>query len=306
MQILLNIKNNFSTVLSSKKDQSVESLRGIALILMVIGHVIGQNEFEGMRLPDNSFYHYLYYSLMYIRMPLFTAIAGYVYSLRPVNDGSGIIGFMKAKFRRILLPLIFVSTIHFLFQTFVPAVNSSREMKDLLYIFIYPYAHFWYLQALFIVFLVISIIDSLGILNSIWKWILLLLFFFLLHSTIQFPSFFSLNQAFYLLPFFILGCVIKRFEIKIFQHNLTIYSIAFLFIIGIIIQQYAWFNNIDYFRDRNNLVGMLIGVFGLLLLFKFRFYSPFLSIIGYYSYGIYLFHVFGTSSSRILLETLNI
>ncbi len=69
----------------AKQDNSVQTLRGFAIILVVMGHVIGYKGDEGMKVADDSFWRYMYYTLEYFRMPLFTVISGWVYTLRPVS-----------------------------------------------------------------------------------------------------------------------------------------------------------------------------------------------------------------------------
>ena len=92
-----------------KKDQSIETLRGLAIILMVAGHVIGNTSAHGMRVEDDSVFRHIYFSLKFLRMPLFTVISGYVYALRPLN--TTMIGrFIKGKARRILVPMVAVGT----------------------------------------------------------------------------------------------------------------------------------------------------------------------------------------------------
>ena len=48
---------------SSRKDLSIQSLRGLALILMVAGHVIGIGPDRGMQVADDSAWRYLYLAL---------------------------------------------------------------------------------------------------------------------------------------------------------------------------------------------------------------------------------------------------
>ena len=54
----------------AKKDPHIETLRGLAIILVVFGHIIGYDKTGGMRVADDSKYRYLYFSLEYIRMPI--------------------------------------------------------------------------------------------------------------------------------------------------------------------------------------------------------------------------------------------
>ncbi|MBW2464545.1 MAG: acyltransferase, partial [Deltaproteobacteria bacterium] len=99
----------------SKKDASIETLRGIAILMMVAGHVIGHDVHAGMRVADDSTWRYVYSSFEYVRLPLFTCISGFVYALHPVT-AQNFRAFLVGKAHRVLLPLFFVGTLQFLLR----------------------------------------------------------------------------------------------------------------------------------------------------------------------------------------------
>ena len=124
---------------AKQKDLSIETLRGLAIILMVAGHVIGDAPTNGMRASDTSGFHHAYYSLKFFRLPLFTVISGFVYALRPVVSGRSLI-FLRGKARRILLPMAAVGTLEFFLRLIVPGTNSSVELSQIWRIYVYPFA----------------------------------------------------------------------------------------------------------------------------------------------------------------------
>ena len=69
------------------KNLQVETLRGFAIVPVVMGHVIGSASDGGMKVSEDSFLRYLYFTFEYLRMPLFTVISGWVYALRPSSFG---------------------------------------------------------------------------------------------------------------------------------------------------------------------------------------------------------------------------
>jgi glucans biosynthesis protein C len=188
--------------MKAKKDESIETMRGIALVLMVAAHVLGANSQEGMRLNDNSFGRYIYMAFMHIRMPLFTVISGYVYSLRPVTNESNLFMFLLGKGRRLLIPLAFISPIQYIFQCYTPGVNNTNDISEIWKVFIFPYSHFWFIQAIFLVFLATSLIDHFSLMSDIKKWFYVLIIASLLFLFADFGEFFSLFRAFYLFPFY--------------------------------------------------------------------------------------------------------
>lgn len=71
-----------------RRDVPIDSLRGVAILLMVAGHVIGADESLGMGVGPHSGWRFGYDLLVDLRMPLFTALSGLVYGLRPLGpDG---------------------------------------------------------------------------------------------------------------------------------------------------------------------------------------------------------------------------
>jgi fucose 4-O-acetylase-like acetyltransferase len=290
--------------MKKKKDQSIETLRGIAIILMVAGHVIGHNTSTGMKVEDDSLLRYFYYSFQYLRMPLFTVISGYVYSLRPVQSGK-LLSFFKGKANRILVPMIAVGIVQYLFRVYMPGINKSMELKDIWRILFFSFDQFWFLQSIFLVFVVAAFLDVYNLMNNIRNWIIICFLAFLIYISLPTfnTTFFSINGFFRLLPFFILGCGLKRYEKQIFNKAVII---IFLVIMGftIFIQQLLWFFYITVDSTFVKILSSLIAITGISLLFKIRRENKLLARLGYYAFGIYLLHVFGTAGSRWLIMKL--
>lgn len=300
MNFTIPINNN------SKKDISIETIRGVALILMVAAHVIGSTSMAGMRVDDDSFWRYLYMTLVPIRMPLFTVISGYVYALRPLSPSGNVFNFIKGKIRRLMLPLITIATLQYFFQAISPGVNKVVELKDIWKIYIFPYNQFWFIQAIFIIFIIVAILDYYDLLSNPLTWFISLVIacFSLLYLHIT--NIFSANNVTYLLPFFILGLGICRFEDSLFKKNFFLVLSVTLLFITVTLQQLKLLTNIDLSIDRNSIIALIIGISATFLIVRLRFRNKFLAFIGFYSYGIFLLHIFGTASSRILMESLNL
>ncbi|MCB0821975.1 MAG: acyltransferase [Bacteroidales bacterium] len=296
--------------LSPKKDASVETLRGFAIILVVLGHVIGSDSGGGMRVSDDSFLRYIYYTFEYLRMPLFTVISGWVYALRPASK-LNFKSFTMKKVRRIIYPMIFVGATYYLLQYFTPGTNAKSPLQDIWQIVVFPYTLYWYLPSLFIVFLLISGLDALKAIETKiqWAYILLAAVIFLIVRD-QFipeavPNYFSFKGAVYLLPFFIIGVGLKRFK-DIFANRYLNFSLLAILAFSLLIQQLSWFDVIDYELSKRNGIGLLIGITGTILFFKIKWRVNWLIWFGSYAYTIYLFHSFGTSGGRILIKAAGI
>jgi peptidoglycan/LPS O-acetylase OafA/YrhL len=118
------------------------------------------------------------------------------------------------------------------------------------------------------------------------------------------PNYLSYKGALYLLPCFILGVGLNRFKTA-FQNQLIKYSIPVILLACFIIQQLSWFKIIDYPVNKDNWVGLLIGLTGTMMLLRIRMKINWLVWFGGFAYSIYLFHAFGTAGGRILIQKLN-
>lgn len=290
--------------MAKKWDEGTETLRGIAILLMTAGHVIGHNGSAGMQVADDSAWRHFYVSLQFLRMPLFTVISGYVYAIRPVEAGAAGT-FLRRKLRRLLLPMVTVGTAFFLLRMVLPT-HHPGQLVDIWRIYLYPYAHFWYLQALLLVFVVAVPLERLGALESLAGWALCtagaaaVLFFFPF-----FVSFFSFQRFLYLLPFFLFGIGLRRFPVLLRDSRVSMAALALL-AGGVVFQQLAWYGVIAGIPSPSSPVGVTVGLSAALLLFRFRAGVGPLVRLGGFAYGIYLLHLFGTAGSRILLTRIGI
>lgn len=284
----------------------VDTLRGLACILLVAYHVVGDTEMHGLHVQANSIFRWFTDTFVYLRMPLFTFISGYIYG-KAVVSPHDFRYFFWGKIRRLLVPLIFVGGA---FRIFDFAAHGNPPNFNLLDMLSVPYEHFWYLQALFLIFSLAFLLDIVGILRNS-RFITFVLFFYVLFGsgTDLETNLFSINGAIYLFPYFIFGILIRLSEKQpvfflVFDNNRV--HLLFLFAAFFLVHQAGLAHLIPPQFERDSSLGVLYSLVTLLLLFSLRWESFYLSVIGYFSYTIYLFHVFFTAGSRVLLEFLGV
>ena len=281
-----------------EKNASIETLRGIAILLMVAGHVIGATAAEGMRVaPDSSLRHF-YYSLQFLRLPLFTTISGFVYALRPLSSADAAPTFMRGKLRRLMLPMITVGTLEFLLRTFVPGINHREHMGGMWRIYVFGFDHLWFLQAILVVFAGVVALEAAGVMQTVQGWFLAFTASCLLHVSEFDWEVFSMGGAATLAPFMLLGIGIARFPAL--QSPWAIAPLSVVCVVALGYQQWTWFTPGARHVMEGDAMGLAIGVSGITLLFRVRRAWAPLSRLGSYAYGIYLLHVLGTAPGRLL------
>lgn len=286
------------------KDPSVETLRGLAVLLMVLGHVIGNSADRGLRVEDDSLYRWVYYTFQDVRMPLFTVISGFVYAMRPVRLPSA--GrFLRGKARRLLLPLLTVATLQFALQHAASGVNHVDRWTDVWKVYVYGYDQFWFLQALLPVFLTVVVLDGFELMATELTWLACVALAGIASRFAPKPDLFSLWGYLYLLPYFLLGCGLNRFPNLLARRGVVV-GIAFALAAGLAVQQAEWFGDYGVDLDITGWLALCVGLSGTALLFRFRRSVPGLAALGAYSFSIYLFHVFGTAGSRMALSRLGL
>lgn len=284
------------------KDQGIETLRGLAIILMVMGHVISSRPEGGLQVSDDSWYRYFYLTLSPMRMPLFTVISGFVYAMRPVVRERAET-FLLGKARRLLFPMASVATVQFLFSAYGPGVTNPLPLRDIWTIYLFPFDQFWFLQSIALVFLCVFAMELTGMLRSAWGWLGCMV----VASTIYLAgptdvTFFSIDGWCMLMVFFLLGVGLNRFDV-LSRGRWTFVAAAGLLVVSVCLHQLTLFGRIDPGRWLPWIV-LGCGLGATFLLVRLRTtYQP-LARLGGYAFTIYLLHCFGVVAGRLLCKKL--
>lgn len=295
---------------TSTKDSGIESLRAVAVVLMVAGHVIGTRAGEGLGVSDDSGWRFFYLALEDIRMPLFTVLSGFVYAMRPVRAPDGVRPLLRGKVRRLLVPFLVVCTLFFLVQMIAPGVNRRPELSDLPEAYLYGYQHLWFLQAIFLVFLVVAVLDSFSLLDRTRSWALITASAVVLYVLVRVPgeaAVFSVNGFLHLLPFFLLGYGARRHAAELLRPGVLV-ATAVAFVPVYCLRLYVIAEDVDLPGELDRALSALVALLVLVGVLGVRRYlaSSALAWLGGFSFGIYLLHVFGSSASRVVAERVGV
>jgi fucose 4-O-acetylase-like acetyltransferase len=269
----------------------VQTLRGIACLLLVAFHAIGSSSASGLHAPDSSIYRHFTNLFVHIRMPLFTFLSGVVYAYRPLRPEQAL-EFSGKKLRRLGVPLIVATTV--LYTLHLVTDHRVPPASRVWTIYIYPYWHLWFVQALLLVFVAVITFEILGALSTFRQFLYVFTLSLVLYSGGLFEGHeaFGLNNATYLLPFFLAGLAAHRYRAVLQTRQ------ALTLTLGCLIAAQGWHTYfvltrtlapIDPVVHRsilNLLIGMSASLSALQLLPRMRLMEQ----IGGSSYIIYLYH----------------
>jgi surface polysaccharide O-acyltransferase-like enzyme len=275
---------------------SIDTLRGLACLLLVAFHVIGHDASAGLRLPQEHLLAQSNDVLALLRMPLFSFLSGFVYAWRPYEGNAH--GFVRGKVRRLLVPLLLVGTLFAVIQAYTPGTNAGPIDWRLLHIV--PVAHYWFLESLFIIFLVTALLEHFALISTpgrfaaVWLWAALL---FIVNPM---PIYFGLQGAVFLLPFFLLGLASNRFAERLARSQVLGASGALLVMASLP------FALAGVMPERPGLAALIISASACVFLVRSQFELRWLAWIGAYSFAIYLFHSMFSAASRIALMQMGV
>jgi len=291
-----------ATFFSDVENSSIEEIRLIATTLLVAYHVIGQPG-TGLQLASPHPLRIFADLLGDFRMPAFAFIAGFIYALRPPTM-PGFRAFTIGKLRRLAIPgLIAALTFAIICNLF--HLGSAMPVKDLWKILFYPYVHYWFLQAILALFLIIGLADTVT--HHKAEIPLLGIAILLSLSGLTAPTFFSLQFALHLAPFFLIGMCFYRRSRWIEQHYKPITLIAITLIalwIAWTVADYSALGAIG--SSHRPLRALMFGTSMCTLLLFYLPHHPLSRMLGRYSFTVYLYHVLGTAGMRMVLHKLGI
>ena len=277
--------------------QRLDTLRGLACLLLVSYHVIGGDRETGLRLPDEHIAARINDFLALVRMPLFSFLSGMVYALRPLRGDIG--PFAAGKVRRLLVPMLVIGTGFALLQAAMSGTNGGVTEWHLLHII--PVAHYWFLESLFLIFMLTAVLERSRVLDSAAGFLAVFLVAMMLHVWAPLPVHFGLNGATFLLPFFLLGVAARRFPAMTTNPRLAVAVVLLPLVLML-----GWAASQVPNPDAPGIERLTVSLCACLLLLRLGPAARWLAFIGAWSFGSYLFHPVFTAASRIVLKSVGI
>ena len=275
----------------TSRDQVIESIRGLSIVLLVTYHSVGSKQQAHGPLA------WVFEFIHPIIIPLFAVLAGYVYAMRPAATWGDIPEITRSKFRRVLTPFLIATATTFISKGLVEGHVAWGEIWRPL---LFSYDHFWFLQSLFVVFLIAAFFGALDLFCGARRWAFLTLALWAICPLLPGTDFFSLWGVNYLLPMFAVGYGCCRFNALVMSHHAllgwAVTGVAMLSLLAL-----AKIDVLSIPEARTDIAPMLLGVTLSIALLASKLQGRGIAWLGRMSYCIYLYHGFGISLAMKLL-----
>jgi glucan biosynthesis protein C len=259
---------------------------------------------SGMQLVEGTFYRDFADLFAPLRTPLFTFLSGFVYAYRPVVAGHA--GqFAKKKLHRLGVPFLTVTTIYFLLTFVAGDVSGKIPLEEGWKIYFFSYVHFWFLQAILLIFAVVVVLELIGALATFGAFVAILTVATIASVLIPFfpdGSLLSFDGAIRLMPFFLIGLGANRFRAVLMRPAVaSACALAFVATAAIHVS-IALQPGVVTPRP----LAMAVSLSGVLALIYFTPRVRWIEPIGAYSFAVYLFHPFAVAPTRKILQALGV
>ena len=191
-----------STANSKKRIVEIDTMRGIAIILMVLGHSFLVYPIDIFHLPGYYEFHRWFYTF---HMGMLFVVAGAVYSCKDYKT------FITKKIHRILVPYVIFDVISVLSRSFGGLfVNNHANLPKAAFYFFFYGGDYWFLYTIFVIFLIYPLLEKFF--NEPWKEVALLLALFVVADYSHLHYFRISNAASYLTVFIVGKYAVKRID----------------------------------------------------------------------------------------------
>lgn len=277
-----------TTVDSESRNVLLDIVKGLAIILVVFGHVErGISDSNGL----TAFYSIVDLTLYTFHMPVFFFLSGYNIFNSLFKRGCS--DFIKSRFWSIVYPYLVWSSL-FIFSQYIAAsftaINHPTHIKSIFTLFYEPKSIFWFLYALFFMHVISFLFKNKIFLLLIVSLIVDFVFTFVWEQKS------ILSQFAFHFPFFALGVYMRSANYSIacdsilYKRNLILS--LFVFIVGVLL-----LGNFD--SQPVAFSSLIISLSGVYLTFvfasnveRFSVFSKLFYYIGRHSFHVYILHIF--------------
>lgn len=283
----------------------VDYTKMFACILVVLGHLL-QGLSKANIQWNNNLYNYINSFIYIFHMPLFMCLSGYLYKkYTKIKDWKGYFIFIKKKLINLGIPYIIFYLSYVLINImFSNSVNSQKGVQDILNILTNPIAPYWFLYALFFIFLIIPLLERIFKNNS--NTVLGVSIFLHCIRVFLYTNIYCIDIVLEYLVYFYIGVFLAD---KIREHystrNTIIITISFVIIsllYCITLEKHIINNKIMIlFKFLLATMGIIASIQAFKNFTKYIEKSKILNMISKNTFPIYLMHTIFSAGIRIIL-----
>lgn len=278
----------------------VDKLKGYACFLVLFGHVIMGIRLAGINIP--AFFEGVELFIWSFHVALFLFLSGVVYKETGEWKGKkNRLSFIIHKFINLGVPYVVFSTVYILINSFVGETNTNSSVLDVLNIWKTPVAQYWYLYALFFLFVIWTVFSKF-LKNWQITVIVLLLGYGLPLLGVGLGSF---DIVFYSALAFGIGTFVNFQEIIKLPIIVKCAVILAHLAVGVLLIVFGKIES-PLYKEIMIVFGIYSSILLISIIQNVKPVSNFLLFINKYSLQIYLLHTIFTAGVRIILIRLNI
>lgn len=283
-----------------ERNALVDKLKGYACFLVLFGHVIMGIRNAGIEMP--AFFFGLEQFIWSYHVPLFLFLSGVVYKITGEWTGKKTRGnFLRHKLINLGVPYVVFSTVYILINSFVGKANTPTSAKDILFIWKTPVAQYWYLYALFFLFVLWTGLS--GSMKNYQITLFVVLFGYI--APFFGVGFGSFDIVIYSAVAFGLGTFVSVEKTEKTPWGWKLFVIALHIAAGVVFVRLGIIEEM-FVEELMIILGILASIFLISLLQKLKPIDWFLTFMNKYSFQTYLLHTIFTAGIRIVLQSVGI
>jgi fucose 4-O-acetylase-like acetyltransferase len=292
------------------REEWVDLSKGIAIFLVVLGHVLGIYMVANLYIEQQYFIRYIHFTIYNFHMPLYFILSGYLYCKVEKNrDFTDYKGLLLKKIIGLGIPYIIFSLIQGMVQVLLSQYTHNKiGFSSLLNIATQPILQFWFIYTLLFIFIIVPFMDIL-IKNDKLKFLLLIVCkitsFFITTNIIAIDTFLQYSVYFYC------GKMLFTYCKSILKNKMVLIIASIIYII-LNISCYFYLDNI--YEEYNNILDVILAISGSILVVyvvtyfiqKTKIIKKCIALLGKYSFEIYIFHIMFAYGTKTILSKLGI
>ena len=295
-----------------EREEWIDSAKGIAILLVVFGHVLSSYIVADMFKEHYVAMRYMFETIYSFHMPLYFLLSGYLYS--KIEKTDTITDYKNLIIKKVIglgIPYVIFSimqgSIQILFSKFT---NKQIGFETLLNIAAHPILQFWFIYTLMFIFIVISLME-ISIKNE--RLILFTLFAFKIASFFIQISVVAVDTVMQFAVYFYFGKMLHKYCKEMLSNRKLLICISTIYII---MNMLCFVMLYDIYSNKmiENISNIILAISGSMLVIyivnfgisKTEVLKKYTSLLGVYSFEIYIFHIIFSYGVKTVFLKLNV